>query len=1049
MDPLVFLDKNADKSEAMGRLSALGFVEPRRSLDNIELLAEGVEDPLLLSLIPALVEACAASADPDACLNNFERISSACESRESFFAILSGQPDCVKLLAPVAASSGFLVRFVIGGPEEILGWLFTAGRLEKLREREGYVKECLAACPPDTPVKEAMARLRRFKYLEFLRITVRDLLGRADLQETTIELSNLADACLEAALRVAMRELDAKYGPPQYTPPKGKARRCPFTIIAMGKLGGRDLNFSSDIDIMYVYLTDEGGTRGPQKITNHQYFVKLGELINRLIGDKTADGFVFRVDLRLRPEGERGDLVQSLGGYEIYYESWGQTWERSALIKARPCAGDHDLGRQFLERVRPFVFRKYLDYAAIAEIRDMKQRVERHASAGTAKEVDLKHGYGGIREIEFFISALQLIYGGHDPGIRERGTFRALHRLAMKNLINFEEQRDLARAYEFLRLAEHRLQLVDERQIHSFFPNTAEVQALARRMGYRDKPDALAGEAFLSDLERHTRRVREIYDGLLSEEAVDVIPASPGLGALLNEEAAEEDAAVLLAANGFRQPHRAYADFLLLRDGSPGSPLTPRTRNLFMKVLPALMEGCAEAPDPDMALSRLESFIEAFGSREAVYGFISEKPQAARQMTRLFGSSEYFSRLLISHPEMGDTLLRADREELEKTREHISVELFNQLGGAEGFADAMDILRRFKHEEEIRIGIKDVTINPGFRGISADLTALAEAVLGQALDICAEDVGRKYGAPDAAKKDNVAVIGFGKLGAGELGYGSDLDIVFIYGRTLTPGPSPTGGRGEKAKGRIDTQEFYFRLAERVIFALSSLTREGYAFRVDTRLRPGGSKGVIAHRLDSLEEYYQKKASIWELQALTRARAVAGDAALCRAFEDMRLRVLSKKRDAGELAAAIKNMRARMERELGGKAKGGIDIKYGKGGLVDVEFLIQYIQLARGHEHPGILLTDCLAALDEIKKCSLMDKKDAAFLKDAYTFMRELESRIRFASSQAETVLPNTPENLAMLAGKMGYQGKDTGEALLGDYKSHAGKTREIFNRHLS
>lgn len=1049
MDPLVFLDKSSDRAEPLGRLSAMGFLEPRRSLDNIELLAEGVEDPLLLSLMPALVEACAASADPDACLNNFERISSACESRESFLGIISRQPDGMKLLAPVAASSSFLVRFIIGGPEEILGWLLSAGRLEKLREREEYLRKCLAACPPDTPVEEAMARLRRFKYLEFLRITVRDLLGRADLQETTIELSNLADACLEAALRVAMRELDARHGPPLYKPPRGKARRCPFTVIAMGKLGGRDLNFSSDIDIMYAYLTDEGGTRGPQKITNHQYFVKLGELINKLIGGKTADGFVFRVDLRLRPEGERGDLVQSLGGYEVYYESWGQTWERSALIKARPCAGDYDLGRQFLERVRPFVFRKYLDYAAIAEIRDMKQRVEKHASAGTANEIDLKLGYGGIREIEFFISALQLIYGGHDPGIRERGTFKALHRLAMKNLINFEEQRDLARAYEFLRIAEHRLQLLDERQVHSFFPDTAEVQSLARRMGYRDKPDAMAGEAFLRDLERHRRRVREVYDGLLAEEAVDVIPATPGLGALLNEDAAEDDAATLLAANGFRQPHRAYSDFLLLRDGSPGSPLTPRTRNLFMKVLPALLEGCAGAPDPDMALSRLESFIEAFGSREAVYGFISENPQAARQMTRLFGSSEYFSRLLISHPEMGDTLLRADREELEKARERISSELSSQLGGAESFADAMDTMRRFKHEEEIRIGIKDITLNPGFRGISSDLTALAEAVLGQALEICAEDVSRKYGPPEAAKKGGAAVIGFGKLGAGELGYGSDLDIVFIYGKTLTPGPSPMKGRGEKERGCISSQEFYFRLAERIIFALSSLTREGYVFRVDTRLRPGGSKGVIAHRLDSLEEYYLKKASIWELQALTRARAVAGDAALCRGFEDMRLRVLSKTRGAEELAAAIRHMRARMERELGGKAKGGLDIKYGKGGLVDIEFLIQYIQLAHGHSHPGILLADCLAALDEIARRRLMDKKDAAFLKDAYTFMRELESRIRFASSQAETALPSDPEKLAMLAGKMGRQGRDAGGALLTFYKTCAGKVREIFTHCLS
>lgn len=1038
MDIRTLLDGQTDPREVLEELSRLGFVEPQKAVEDLRLIAEGVKDSSLIGLLPALIKACSASANPDLCMLGFERVSAAYGDRSGFLGVISSRPDAVKLLAPLFASSRFLVRHIVSDPRDALSWLLAQGRLDGPRERESVVRELLKLCPAGTPVPEAMKRLRQYKYREFLRITVRDLLGRADIAETTLELSNLADASLSAALGVAINELDKKFGPPLFERPGGQKARSPFTVIAMGKLGGRELNFSSDIDIMYLYLAD-GQTAGPVKVTNHQYFVRLGELVTRLIGEKTEDGFVFRVDLRLRPEGERGDLAQSLPGYEAYYESWGQTWERSALIKARPSAGDMGLGLAFLEMIRPFVYRKYLDYPAIGEIRDMKRRIEKSAARGKG-ETDLKLGVGGIREIEFFISALQLIYGGRETGIRERNSLKALHRLALKGLVTFAEQGELSRAYEFLRLAEHRLQVVDERQTHSFSGDHGETRALAMRMGYRDTEEVDAAEAFTRELASLTGRVREIYDGLLAEHAVDVTSADPAFDAVLSGEATEAEAARVLAARGFRSPHQAYRDVLLLRDGSPNSPLTPRSRNLFIKILPALVTGCSSSPDPDMAVNNLESFIASFGSREAMYDLIAGKPGAASRITRLFGSSEYFSRLLVAYPEMSDVLLFTVEEGLQKSKEQMAAELDAEMLGAAGFADKMDILRRFKHQEELRIGVRDVFTDPGYGSISRDLTALAEVVLSGALKMAAHDMEAKYGLPKGLPQGGgIAVAGFGKLGACELGYGSDLDIIFVNGKAAGK------TSGEK---KIGAQEFFARLAERVIFALSSLTKEGSAFRVDTRLRPGGSKGVIAHTLDSLERYYTKSASIWEFQALTRARFVAGDERIGSEFEALRFLLLAKPRDGSTLRAEVKAMRARIERELGRKVKGGYDIKHGKGGLMDVEFAVEYLQLLHGHEHPKLLTAITSDALEKVIALSLVPDGEGRSLKESYGFLRGLESKLRITSSQAMSVLPADESKLAVIAARMGYSGKGpaAAQALLDDYLRRAGRVREIFER---
>jgi glutamate-ammonia-ligase adenylyltransferase len=1020
-------------------LAKSGFSDPAKAISNLGLLSQGADEGLLREILPRLIHYCSRSANPDICLNNFERVSAAFPGPADFFKLTAGRPNALKVLAPLFASSLFLVRFILSDPLHLVSWLTKPGILNAAPDREDIKKEILEACPPQTPLIDASILLRKFKYTEFLRITARDLLGIAGVSETTAELSNLADAALEAAYRAGRHELDKKYGRPQYKASTGKASRCPFTVIAMGKLGGRELNFSSDIDILFLYGKD-GNTSGPRIITNHQYFVELSEIIVKLIGEKTPDGFVFRVDTRLRPEGERGDLTQSLAGYETYYESWGRTWERSALIKARPCAGDMELGLDFTLALRPFVFRKYLDYSAIAEIRDLKLRIESSPSH-EAKALDVKLGPGGIREIEFFVSTLQLIYGGREHGIRELGTLRALHRLALAGLITFEEQGFLSRAYEFLRLAEHRLQVVDERQVHSCPRNDESIRALALRMGYRDAGEKDAGTAFIEDYKRHTGKVREIYDRLFMEQPVDVRERDAGseFERLLSEDLTEQEAVEIFHLAGFRDARQAYRNFILLKEGTSESPLTPRSRNLFLRILPALLKGCKDAPDPDMALNNLESFITSFGSREGIHDLVTETPQAAARMTRLFGSSEYFSRLLVSRPEMSDALLFMDPGRLKKSKEELSREFAVGLSRAESFAARMDALREFKHSEELRVGIRDVFMDPGWVEISSELTALAEVVLEAALLISIRDMSEKYGLPQGMEKgEGIAVIGFGKLGGRELIYGSDLDVTFIHGKSAP----------NISKGNIGGHEFFDRLSERVIFALTALTREGTAYRVDLRLRPGGSKGMLTHTLDSLTEYYAA-APVWELQALTRARGIAGDPDLLAGFERMRQLILSTAREKTTLANEVLSMRRRLEREA---AKGkGIDIKRGRGGIVDVEFAVQYLQLLHGRTHPELLVPGTLAALDEIIKRRLIPKAQGAAFRNSYFFMKELESRLRMIMGAADTTLPPDEGKLELTSARMGYKvhGPDAAKALLDAYQVHATRIREIFDRIVS
>jgi glutamate-ammonia-ligase adenylyltransferase len=1027
------------------QLQTIGILDTSQAFRNLELLRAELGPDGFPSLLQPVLNDLSQSADPDMALNNFERFVSALKDVPRFISLCRARHDVLRSLITAFGASRFLSTVLVTSADDSLNVFETPDYLTHSAGRATLIKRLSSMIDKDRDDADFFRALRIFRKKEMLRIGLRDLLGMADLQEIVGELSDLADVCLELAYEWVDAGLRKRYGGPVIQQADGTVTAAGFAVIAMGKLGGRELNFSSDVDLMFVYTADgetEGmpsaGGKTTNRITNHQYFVKLAEKLSAAIGQKTEDGFVFRVDLRLRPEGQRGPLAQSLGGYEIYYESWGQTWERSALIKARPVAGDDIVGREFQNRITPFVYRKYLDYSAIAEIRDMKQKINKDVEQKGKTFRDVKLGYGGVREIEFVIQALQLIYGGRDRSLREKSALKALHRLSQKGLITYEEHESLAKAYVFLRTVEHRIQIVDDLQTHTLPADERELRALARRTGYLEH--GREADQLLRDYADHTRKVRSIYDNLFSftgEEAGPQLP-SRDYATLLDPETPEQEAVSLLGRLGFADPGKAFRNLLLIREGEAFVHQTPRSRKLFNELFPQLFEEIIVSPDPDMALNHLESFLAAQGSWDTIQTLARIDTSSLRVLVAIFANSEYLSRMLVSRPQYLQNLLESRRVAGAGTCAKFTKALTDALEHAGDTSEKLDALRRFKHQEEIRIGMADLLSQAQLMTVFHDLSKLAEVCLDAALDLAATETGRRYGG--AGSFSGLSVIGVGKLGGRELTYGSDLDILFVFSEHRAAAP-PTG---------MTVFEYFNKVAEKTLAYLSTLTREGFVFRVDTRLRPTGSKGPLVQSIEAFKNYYASQAETWELQAVLQARCVAGDRIVGAEFTSSIHSLIYQKRDHAALARDILSMRQRMEEEVGRESALSYNIKQGAGGIVDIEFLVQYLQLLYGQEHKWVRVPGTYNALRALHKHNLIEDEAYGVLKRAYLFMRQLESRMRIISNLATSELSRDPEKLHVLAHRMGYtdEGRAAGRKLLSDYERHSGQVRETFEKIL-
>jgi [glutamine synthetase] adenylyltransferase / [glutamine synthetase]-adenylyl-L-tyrosine phosphorylase len=1021
------------------RLAAAGCRRPDAGAENLARLApDPAARAVLDSILPTFLTALGRAADPDLALNNLERYTERALNRSFLLSLFQGNPRILHLALTIFGSSQFLSDILIRQPQ-LFEWLLEPGVLHRPKDTAELLAEARRLADGARQLEQKWAALRRFKAQEILRIGLADLIGRQSLVGVTEELSNLADALVEAAYQMCRADLVARHGRPEVAGPPSP-RECAFVVLGMGKLGGRELNFSSDIDLIFVY-EEEGETVGRDdgagRISHYEFFRKLGELLVKGLSEPSVDGHLYRVDMRLRPEGRTGAIACALRSCEVYYESWGQGWERQALIKARPIAGSAALGATFLSLLAPFVYRQSLDLGALDDIRAMKDRINL-SLAQEARAKNVKLGFGGIREIEFLVQGLQLLHGGKNRWVREPNTLRSLHRLESQGILADPDYELLVRAYTFLRRLEHRLQILHDRQTHTLPDDPAELGRVARRMGYHppDHPDPAA--ALLGDFERHTAAVRQLYDSFLggTRSVLESDEAAPDEIALFfTSDLPSEQVRSRLKAVGFDDVERALRNFTLLREGQPAARLAGEVRRALGRLAPGLLTALAASPDPDLALSQFERFVAGLPARTTFVRLLADTPGLLALLVRLFGTSEFLSATLLRQPELLDSLLAP-----EPAARHGQARVLNDLRPALAVAPAgsgkLDALRRVKKAEELRIGLADIRGEIEIPDVLAALTSLAGGCLTAALELAQADLAPRFGAPDPA---GVVLIGMGKLGGIELGYGSDLDLFVVYrdeGRTTGP-------------ERISHPEYFSKLADRTSTVLTSITQEGAAYRVDTRLRPGGQKGEAAVSLPALEQYLARQADLWERQAYVKARPVAGDAALAESVTACLRRFVYERTPEPDLAARILAMRQRIETErVGAKNKAG-HVKLGTGGIMDIEFLTQYLQLRHGGECLALRTPHTLAALAALRAAGLLAAAEAACLEDSYRFLRQVETRLRIVADLSLSTLPAAPARLEKLARRMGYAsaGPQTArEQFQGDYARHTSRVREIFAR---
>jgi len=989
---------------------------------------------------------CQETADPDQALNNLERLTDTVD-RDKLIGVLHS--SYAGILITTLGASQFLTNILCRNASFFEN-LFDEGEVNRNKteiEMEAELQELIA---DDADMVTLQKGLRLYKCREMLRIGSRDLSGMAGLVEVTAGLSSLAAATLQRACDVCGRQLQSEYGTPMEIDEEGiPVQEAAFTVLGMGKFGGRELNFSSDIDLIYVYSSSRGKTVGGKELELRRYYLKLAELVTKAVGEVTADGFVFRVDLDLRPEGRSGEIAISLPGLEIYYESWGRNWERAAMLKARPVAGCQVLGRRILKSLEPFIYRKYLDFAMLEDLKLMKQKINSSLQRKEQGETNLKLGRGGIREIEFFIQAQQLIHAGKNPFLRERNSLKALHLLYAHDYIDEQDFHALCQAYTFLRTVEHRIQVVSERQTHNLPARENELLALARRSGFADY------ESFAVVLENHRQNVQRVYNGLFyTNDQEETSSVDAKISFIFDPEADSDYVKDILEEKGFKDIDVAYESILCLRDG-PRARLTERAKRNLDRSAPIILQEIIDSPEPDMALRNMEKFLAAVRARGTFYALLAENPVVIKLLISLFAMSSFLSRIFIQHPEILDTLVSRTHAMPYKDFATMSGELGCRLEACNDYEDELNALRSFRNEEVLRIALNDIQGNTLQGERAAQLSFLAETSLDHAVKIARKELIPRFGLPFCTDRDGVeveasfAIVAMGKLGGRELNYHSDLDIIFIY---------EGHGENRKAEGTqehrfksLSNAEYFSRLAQRVISVLTLMTQEGTVFEIDTRLRPSGNQGPLVTSFSAFVEYHEASAQIWERQALTKARTVSSSPEFARKI-DRQIEIITYERPVPEdLRDQILRLRRRMEEEIAREDSGNINIKTGRGGMVDVEFVVQYLQLKYGQEYIQLRPRNVLAVLQQLRGSSLLDDSSCDTLEEGYKFLRRLENKLRLVHDQSINNISKERTALLKLAHRLGYKNgeKSADIYFLEDYRTITEKIRNVFDKTFS
>lgn len=885
-------------------------------------------------------------------------------------------------VAKVWACSDFVARLCIRRPAVFLELLEQSiDETRSLAKYHELVEQALANV--DGSDNGLMAALRLLRQKEMLRIAWRDLEGLATVEQTLHDLSDFAEAIVSVSLEYIHSQSIETLGEPR-SPDDTNQK---MLVLAMGKLGGRELNFSSDIDLIFFYAED-GETDGRVHLSNHEFFTRQARKLVKVLSEVTQEGFVFRVDTRLRPYGESGPLVMSFAAMEQYYQSQGRDWERYAMIKARVITGNEEDQVLFYDMLKPFVYRRYLDYSAFESIRSMKSMIDAEVKRKGFKD-NIKLGYGGIREIEFIGQAFQLLRGGHDKALQARGIMEVLKLQGEMRLLNAGEVEQLQQAYRFLRKLENTIQMERDSQTHSLPVDEKLRQKLSLAMGYDDWKDLSV------DIDNHRKNVDNIFQSVFAgdDESHD---ENEGLQALhsywLNPDNTSEIEG-WLARKEFNAPKEFVQKLDVLRRGGSVRILSEDTSKKLLNLLSKLLVEIASYDNALVLFERVLEILDAIVGRQVYINLLLEYPEARQQMLSLCAKTQWFVQQIVSNPILLDELLDADELFQSKDHQALSEELNYLLSSVDegDLEQYMDRLRQFKNAQVMKVAVLDVSQVLSVTDVGDTLSDIAVVVLSKVLELAWNDIAGKHGQPECVVngktvQPGLGIVAYGKLGGLELGYGSDLDIVFLHNST---------GEGQVTRGdkSIDNFTFFSRVAQRVLHILGTRMYSGQLYETDIRLRPEGRSGMMVSSLVAFEQYQLEKAWTWEHQALIRARIVAGNDHVRQEFDRIRSRVLTVQRDSDTLYREVVEMREKMRRHLASGKTDVFDIKQDSGGIVDIEFIVQAGVLLCAGRYPKLLeTTSTLVYLDGLEACGWLEKGESALLGQAYREYRDHVNR---------------------------------------------------------
>lgn len=981
-------DESQPGAEKVSGLRRLGLKDLSRGETNLRKLSScGLTSDLFASLHRQLEQQLPQLSDPDMALNNLERFFDAARSPLALGALFDRDPTGIPILLKLFSTSQYLADLLIRDTESYDFLRMTEGQPHT---REVLLDDLASELRTVTDPAQGLAVIRRFKHRETLRIAFGDLIAEQRLPVVAEQISLVADAICQGAWEFCDRLLQRKFG----LPLNEQGQRIPFAILAMGKLGGSELNYSSDIDLIMVF-GEQGMCSGHRHRTALEYFEELTRTFVRLLTENTALGFAYRVDLRLRPEGQKGRLCNSLGNLLQYYELHGRAWERQALLKARAVAGDLDFGRAVLERLGPWIYARNLNRFEIGEVKALKRQIEKRTRVEGRELRDLKTGHGGIRDIEFTIQFLQLFHGGSLPAVRTPNTLKAIERLQRAGILTLQEEAHLSRNYIWLRKLEHRLQIMFDLQTHTLPDSESELQKTAVRMGYTDLFGLSALEQFRTDL-REIREVnRRILDHLLHQAFQDEDPGvvPPEVDLLFAPQPSETELIQVLGPLGFRQPQQAFQQLQAMAEETTPFLPSQRCKHFLAAILPKLLREISGTPDPDETMVSLRSVADNLGAKGVLWELFQVQPAALNLFVRLCAAADCLTSLLRNNPGMIDELADALVMRSLPEKNWLGLHLRELLGGAQQLEP---ILHSFQQAQRLRVGVFDLLGKASVVETTRALTDIADLCLATVSQFYFQMLVARFGLPLTAAGDqpvDYAIIACGKQGGGELNYHSDLDLIFLYatdGQTQHPDPNR----------QTSAQHFFSLWAAEVTKFVTQAGPHGRLYEIDSRLRPTGKSGALAVSREGLIRYFSSgQGQAWERLAMCKARVIVSGQGRDAEWEQAIDQSIHSVPWSAAIVDEIWQMRLKMQ-----NAASRWSLKRAAGGTVDVEFLVQLMILRRSAGDPTLRSPSTLEGLRRLVERGQIAPADGQILAQGYLFLRSVESALRLSTDTPQIEL---------------------------------------------